>query len=497
MTNPKLTVILALVLLTLIPLISAQISLTYDELDRIKTKSTNEESINYFYDDNKQGTLSSVQTPFITKNYKYDDKLRSIEEEKVIDGISFKTKYSYDSMDRVVSKTLPNGDIINYDYNNQGALDKISGIISNIDYNAIGQAIKTVFSNNLVTQKQYDSNNHRLLQIKTGDKQDLSYSYDNAGNLKAINDNVNQITESMGYDDLYRLSSSQQIDNAQQGNVILSLSYTYDSIGNIMKISLSPYTLEYSYSQRPVHAPSKIEQTVKGVENKYYVKDVLGDNLAWFGDAGNMFIKGTLEQSSNFQRTGNSVLVIRNNGEDVLIIENNGSMYIDGAINENQATLNSLNENNDFRIKNSNGNLVAFVSESGNVFLKGNLTSSTPNEQPYSNKYYIKDNSGNNIVSFSDGGDIVIKGAIQQNSNFQITDNSVFIIRNNGEDVLIIENDGSMYIDGAINENQATLTSLNENNDFRIKDSDGNLAAYISEPGDIFLTGALTENGNP
>ncbi|MBS3101941.1 hypothetical protein J4458_00660 [Candidatus Woesearchaeota archaeon] len=108
-------------------------------------------------------------------------------------------------------------------------------------------------------------------------------------------------------------------------------------------------------------------------QNKFFIKDNTGNNIAWFGDAGNIVLKGPLEQSSNFQRTSNFAFVIRNNANDVLIIENNGSMYIDGTLQENQATINSDINRNDFRIKN-NGTLMINVNETGYVFLKGTLT---------------------------------------------------------------------------------------------------------------------------
>ena len=108
--------------------------------------------------------------------------------------------------------------------------------------------------------------------------------------------------------------------------------------------------------------------------NKFLIKNSSGSNIAWFGDAGNVVIKGNLEQNSNFQATDNFAFRIRNNANDVLIIENNGSMYIDGTLAENQATINSDTNRNDFRIKDNSSNLVAFVNETGYVFLKGTLT---------------------------------------------------------------------------------------------------------------------------
>ena len=107
--------------------------------------------------------------------------------------------------------------------------------------------------------------------------------------------------------------------------------------------------------------------------NKFYIKNTTGANIAWFGDAGNIVLKGSLEQNSNFQRTSTFAFVIRNNGEDVLIIENNGSMYIDGNLSQNQDTIMTDWNKNDFRVK-GNNELVINVNETGYVFLKGTLT---------------------------------------------------------------------------------------------------------------------------
>ncbi|MBI2653248.1 hypothetical protein HYX02_00405 [Candidatus Woesearchaeota archaeon] len=116
---------------------------------------------------------------------------------------------------------------------------------------------------------------------------------------------------------------------------------------------------------------------------------------------------------------------------------------------------------------------------------------------PDINKFLIKNSSGSNIAWFGDAGNVVIKGNLEQNSNFQATDNFAFKIRNNLNDVLIIENNGSMYIDGTLFENQGTLTSDTNKNDFRIKDNSSNLVAFVNETGYVFLKGTLTQNGSP
>jgi len=107
------------------------------------------------------------------------------------------------------------------------------------------------------------------------------------------------------------------------------------------------------------------------MDNAFVIKNS-SDIVAYFDNGGSIVLKGTLEQNSAHQKTNDSLFVKRENGEDVLIIENNGGMYIDGTLFENQGALNSLEQSNDFRIKYGN-ELVAFVNDSGYIFIKGNL----------------------------------------------------------------------------------------------------------------------------
>src|SRR3989338_1261710 len=107
--------------------------------------------------------------------------------------------------------------------------------------------------------------------------------------------------------------------------------------------------------------------------DKFLIKNASGSNIAWFGDAGNIVLKGVLEQNSNFIATNNFAFKIRNNLNDVLIIENNGSMYIDGTLQENQGTINVDMDRNEFRLK-WNGEFKTNINETGYLFAKGTLT---------------------------------------------------------------------------------------------------------------------------
>ena len=313
--------------------IGKTISMGYDELNRIVKKNNSNEIIDYVYDD-RNGTLTKVITQDLTINYTYDNRLRKTKEVEIIDGRSFETEWSYDAMDRTITWTMPDGSSTSYNYTSQGQIEGLSSILSDITYNPLNKPLQLSYKNSLSTYLTYDENTFRISKIKTSNQQELDYTYDSVGNIINIYDNINTLNETMSYDNLYRLTSSEKTENQ------FSLNFTLDSLGDTLNITNNQGISYYYYGQSPKHSASKITVPLQD-QNKFLIKNASGSNIAWFGDAGNIVIKGTLEQSSNFQRTNNFAFVIRNNANDVLIIENNGSMYIDGTLAENQATTTS------------------------------------------------------------------------------------------------------------------------------------------------------------
>lgn len=232
-----------------------QILMEYDELDRITRKTFSGGEISYQYDSEKIGMLDRAETPDMAVSYKYDDRMRVTEERKDIDGLAFTTGFGYDSMDRLTSKTLPDGSVVGYSYNKQGLLESVGDIINNIDYNQMGSPTENYFSNGLVTEFTYDSYNFRLEKIKTGNRQDLSYHYDNVGNIIRIDDAVNSKQETMQYDDLYRLIDYEKTGNPQ---IEYGASYQYDPTGNILSFTSSDLNATYFYGTAPLNSPFKI-----------------------------------------------------------------------------------------------------------------------------------------------------------------------------------------------------------------------------------------------
>ena len=118
----------------------------YDELDRLtKVDYPTDTDITYTYDGNTRiGSLTSVIDTAGTINYTYDNRLRKLSEQRTIDGTSWTTQYAYDALDRIMSQTNPDGEVVGYTFNSQGEIDKVTGILNNIDYSALGKITKKI-----------------------------------------------------------------------------------------------------------------------------------------------------------------------------------------------------------------------------------------------------------------------------------------------------------------------------------------------------------------
>lgn len=242
------------------------VNMTYDSLNRIRSKSVLNTTFDYSYDDQYFGTLANITADNFTVRYEYDDKLRVIKETKNIDGITFEKKYDYDSMDRVVRIELNPGTPVPYKYNNQGRISRIYPYVENTTHNAFDSPLNRTYTNNKTTEFSYDSENARLTRIKTDATQDIQFEYDNVGNVLKINDIANNRIYEMSYDYLDRLINA-TIDSAPY-------IYSYNEIGNILSIVRNHTNFTtFEYGLKPVHAPKYVVKDAAGVE--IYKENVL------------------------------------------------------------------------------------------------------------------------------------------------------------------------------------------------------------------------------
>jgi RHS repeat-associated protein len=192
---------------------------------------------------------------------------------------------SYDSAGRIVELQYfpddipPRKKIYSYQYDVAGNLlhlkDNATGtnFVEYSDFTALGQPQWAVFpkSGGVEVRTMYDyiPETGRLHMLGTWKNapytiyQNLSYTYDEKGNVTGIEDFVNDIyhdyaPENAPYDALDRLRAAIGIDTVTE-NTIYNRSYTYDRIGNITyKSDVGTYT--YDYGTRP-HAVKYVVAT--------------------------------------------------------------------------------------------------------------------------------------------------------------------------------------------------------------------------------------------
>jgi len=236
------------------------ITLSYDQLNRIVTKNSADVNVSFVYDQDYYGTLSKI-TNNINISYTYDKRMRKTKESLSINGKTFDTLYVYDSSDRIVHMTDLLG--ISYYYDYKDNLNNLSGIAA-ATYNPLGQILTKKYTNGLTTIYTYDNQNSRLKTIISPGVENLTYIYDNVGNVKSINDSAYGKYYAMTYDDLDRMIKvSIGPDN---------YAYSYNSLGNIMKIVKNNQSMKYVYNGL-AHAPSSIINGSSGVDI-YAPKDI-------------------------------------------------------------------------------------------------------------------------------------------------------------------------------------------------------------------------------
>jgi len=101
-----------------------------------------------------------------------------------------------------------------------------------------------------------------------------------------------------------------------------------------------------------------------------------GEDVVRFTVDGDLYIRGTLYQSSSQSRTINEEWIISKNSDDQMIVSlDSGNLYLDGSLYENQTITNT----NDSLIvvDNGYGQVVSYLDSVGNLYLSGEAFTNT------------------------------------------------------------------------------------------------------------------------
>ncbi len=238
-------------------------SFEYDHLDRPITKTNSEGVSTYEYVTNGNGLnqLKRVVSPDGSyQEFSYDSFSRNIQFKEKHGNYTdiFNSSFTYDNQDRLVSIKYPSGFQTIYEYDSYGYLSKIKGpgnyeIFKPISTNARGQLTQFNYGNGLVTNKSYNDYGFLEHTISEGVQDIETFFNPQNGNLESRTDNIKQLNENFGYDNLDRLINVSP-NNSINGNSIsnsflgpFSETISYSPNGNILsKTGLGAYLYENS-----------------------------------------------------------------------------------------------------------------------------------------------------------------------------------------------------------------------------------------------------------
>jgi len=108
---------------------------------------------------------------------------------------------------------------------------------------------------------------------------------------------------------------------------------------------------------------------------RFFMRNVL-NNVINFDENGNVILKGIFQDNTNPSTTANDEFIVKGNvGENIAVVNLvTGNMVISGSLQQNQQNMDPQGTSDDFIVKNSAGNTVAYIDEDGNFYIKGILT---------------------------------------------------------------------------------------------------------------------------
>ena len=107
----------------------------------------------------------------------------------------------------------------------------------------------------------------------------------------------------------------------------------------------------------------------------FFVQNATGGNLAVIDSVGNMDIKGSLTESADPTSSAdtNDFVIQSNNGSINFVVTNpEGNLKTRGSVSQSQSALNPTPSS--FIIQNKTGSVIAYVNNTGALFLTGALT---------------------------------------------------------------------------------------------------------------------------
>jgi RHS repeat-associated protein len=168
----------------------------------------------------------------------------------------YATSFTFDSLNRLLSMTYPDGEALTWAYDAGGRVKSLSGVfggvrtnyVAHVGYDEFGARVRRVLGNGVETRETFDPLSRDLSRLQTVERggralQNLSYTRDKTGLILNLRNDVpvagpslagGPVTQSFVYDELSQLVSAQgSYTAAPNQQSTYSVSLAYDLAGDL------------------------------------------------------------------------------------------------------------------------------------------------------------------------------------------------------------------------------------------------------------------------
>ncbi|MDD2376320.1 MAG: RICIN domain-containing protein [Clostridia bacterium] len=263
------------------------ISYVYDRFSRVSTKTGTDGTYNYVYDAKGNLAVTKDNVNNVTYNYTYDLADRPV---KLQGSNGYSSQYKYDNNSNINNITYNFGSLSNatsYAYDSDNKITNIkwdNDKYTMYNYDKLSRLQDKYLksgTNSYKTSMTYVNDETNSLKtttllssIKNGTEAEILYTYDDNGNIDTISKDFN-LRQRYYYDGLNQLVRENNIDLNQ------TISYTYDTGGNLTSKDIYEYTTDISLTGlTKLDTKTYTYDTVwKDKLTNYNGKDITYDNI--------------------------------------------------------------------------------------------------------------------------------------------------------------------------------------------------------------------------
>jgi len=214
---------------------------TYDPMNRVEAVDYPGAAPDISYSYDADGRVKAISNSNATRTYDYNENGNLVGEYITIGSASYSLAYTLDDLDHLSMLTYPSGRTVSYAPDALGRPSQAVPYLSGVFYHPDGSLRQLAYATGRIVDFTRTMTN-QLDTISVTGLVALDYDYDAAGNVMAVQDQLNPSTNrSMSYDGLHRLKSV----DAGWG----TSAYEYDAYSNLTRKSDPARTNRSQYYQ--------------------------------------------------------------------------------------------------------------------------------------------------------------------------------------------------------------------------------------------------------